>query len=658
MSTSAGEQVQLRAGGSRRPARPRRRCRPPAKTASRRPAPFGVVEQVPAPVDHRAQRLVAGQRRTAAAGEQPEPVVEAGRDLLERQGPQPGGGQLDRQRHPVEPAADLTTAARCRRRPRSRAARRPPGRRTAAPPGSSARPAAAPAAGRASGGTGHSASPGIPSGSRLVASTRSRGQRPSSRRPARATASTRCSQLSSTSSASPADSAVDEPARSASRGPPARRHQPPSRRPSAPSTACGTSAGSVDRGQLDQPDPAGQVGGRRRLVASRVLPAPPGPTSVTRRLSQLLADPSELLVAADEAGQLRPQVPPPCAARGRRPRRRLGAEHRQVDLPQLGPGRRPARRRAAAGRPRRRPAPRPAGRGVQRPHQQAAQPLPQRMGRGERLQLGTRSVGRGRAPARASARSSTRGQPQLVQPGGGRARRTGASATSASAGPRHSSERLAQQSRGAAGSPAAQRAPPFPASRSNRRASTASAAIEPVAAGTGARTDASGQRPAQPGHQRLQRVGRGRPGRVLRPQRVRERLDGARPAPRPARAGSAARAAARPPTSTASPPAVTFSGPRMSTCIPALCHLPPTRRSPHELRGPGTPAASLTFWTVPPTGGPRPSHRHEGTAALYAGAGSWQAPIRTRRSRRPGSSSAPCSTPRRAHVRAGRGGTS
>ena len=65
------------------------------------------VEQVPAPVDDRAQRLVPRQRGPAAAGEQPEPVVEPGGDSVDRQRPQPGGGQLDRQRHAVEPAADL-----------------------------------------------------------------------------------------------------------------------------------------------------------------------------------------------------------------------------------------------------------------------------------------------------------------------------------------------------------------------------------------------------------------------------------------------------------------------------------------------------------------------------------------------------------------------
>ncbi|HEY6312793.1 MAG TPA: ATP-binding cassette domain-containing protein, partial [Streptosporangiaceae bacterium] len=75
----------------------------------REAAPYralGVVEQVPAPVHHRAQRLVPGHRGAAAAGQQAEPVPEAGRDLLRGHGAQPGRGQLDGQRHAVERAAD------------------------------------------------------------------------------------------------------------------------------------------------------------------------------------------------------------------------------------------------------------------------------------------------------------------------------------------------------------------------------------------------------------------------------------------------------------------------------------------------------------------------------------------------------------------------
>jgi hypothetical protein len=67
---------------------------------------LGVVEQVPAPVHHRAQRLMPGHRGAAAAGQQLEPVAQPGRDLLGGHGAQPGRGQLDGQRHAVERPAD------------------------------------------------------------------------------------------------------------------------------------------------------------------------------------------------------------------------------------------------------------------------------------------------------------------------------------------------------------------------------------------------------------------------------------------------------------------------------------------------------------------------------------------------------------------------
>jgi hypothetical protein len=64
-------------------------------------------EQLIAPVQRRTQGAVARQRRTAAAAEQTEDVVQAPRDLLGGYHPDAGGGQLDRQRDAVEPAADL-----------------------------------------------------------------------------------------------------------------------------------------------------------------------------------------------------------------------------------------------------------------------------------------------------------------------------------------------------------------------------------------------------------------------------------------------------------------------------------------------------------------------------------------------------------------------
>ena len=69
--------------------------------------PLGGGEQLPAPLDDGAQRAVPRQRGAAAAGEQPEPVGQPPGYLGERQRPQPGGGELDRQRKAVKPPDDV-----------------------------------------------------------------------------------------------------------------------------------------------------------------------------------------------------------------------------------------------------------------------------------------------------------------------------------------------------------------------------------------------------------------------------------------------------------------------------------------------------------------------------------------------------------------------
>ena len=53
------------------------------------------------------QCLLARQHRPAAAGEEPEPVVEGGGDPDGRHHANPGGGQFDGQGQAVEVAADL-----------------------------------------------------------------------------------------------------------------------------------------------------------------------------------------------------------------------------------------------------------------------------------------------------------------------------------------------------------------------------------------------------------------------------------------------------------------------------------------------------------------------------------------------------------------------
>ena len=64
-------------------------------------------EQLVAPLDRGAQRLLARARRAAAGGEDVEAVAQARRDLIQRQGRHAGRGQLDGQRHAVQAPADL-----------------------------------------------------------------------------------------------------------------------------------------------------------------------------------------------------------------------------------------------------------------------------------------------------------------------------------------------------------------------------------------------------------------------------------------------------------------------------------------------------------------------------------------------------------------------
>ena len=68
-------------------------------------AVFG--EEVMAPIDGLAQRLVPRNGDPARAGEQPEAIIEPRGNLLHRQGADPCSGELDRERNPVQAPADL-----------------------------------------------------------------------------------------------------------------------------------------------------------------------------------------------------------------------------------------------------------------------------------------------------------------------------------------------------------------------------------------------------------------------------------------------------------------------------------------------------------------------------------------------------------------------
>ena len=301
----------------------------------------------------------------------------------------------------------------------------------------------------------------------------------------------RCSQLSSTSTQS--RSPRSRPAGpTASRAPigTGRSISVESRSPSAPSTTCGTSAGSVTGASSasQTPSPAVSTSRRDRLVGQ---PGLAGAARADQRdqpaFAEQLADAADLLVATDEAGQLGPQV-----AAGRdgtrssgsvdlgdgRPtvgRRRCGAARRAA-----APGGRPAapatdrcraRRPASAGSARSRPAPRATGRRRRGPDQQ--------------------HVSRSRNGCAATSRSSSamsspatqrevgldpvgvRVEVLLVEPGD---QRRVASIAASTASPRHRASAVAQgRAASPRGRPAAVVAPR--ASRSNRCRSMSSASI-------------------------------------------------------------------------------------------------------------------------------------------------------------------------------------
>ena len=66
-----------------------------------------VVEEVPAPIDHRVERLLARDGRPAAPGQQTEPVAQPHRDVVRRHRRDARRRELDRQRDAVESLADL-----------------------------------------------------------------------------------------------------------------------------------------------------------------------------------------------------------------------------------------------------------------------------------------------------------------------------------------------------------------------------------------------------------------------------------------------------------------------------------------------------------------------------------------------------------------------
>ena len=147
------------------------------------------VEEREAPVERRAQRLLARRQVARAADEHVERLVEPLLERRHRQRAHARRGELDRERQPVE-------AAR-------RSARRAAVSSSSSNAGSTARARAAKSAtasASGSGGTEYSCSPPRRSGTRDVASTRRRGAFASRRASSGAASAASCSRLSSTSS--------------------------------------------------------------------------------------------------------------------------------------------------------------------------------------------------------------------------------------------------------------------------------------------------------------------------------------------------------------------------------------------------------------------------------------------------------------------------
>ena len=246
---------------------------------------LGRGEQVVAPVHQRPQRLLAAQGGAAAAGQQPEAVVQPDGDLLDGQRPHPppaansrANGIPSRRRQISATAGGVPRGQREPRRDRRRRGRRraAPRRRPAAPrPRGCHRRPGGPGTAR-----GRPPRRRTPSGSRLVASRRRPGHPPRSACTTRALTSTTCSQLSRTSSSRRHRSAS---ARAATGRPvgverDARRWRP---RPGgrAPDRRAGPAPPAGPR-----PETASAADKPRAIsTARRVLPTPPGPVRVTSR---------------------------------------------------------------------------------------------------------------------------------------------------------------------------------------------------------------------------------------------------------------------------------------------------------------------------------------------------------------------------------------
>ncbi len=273
-----------------------------------------VVGQRPVgPLDRVAQGAVAGVGRRAPRFEQVERPVEAGVEVDQRQRPDPARRQLEGKREAVETPDDVGDERGVAAGGGQVGLRRRAWARNASTAGTPPAPSV-PSSGTGSGPRRTRCSLARPSGSREVAS-RARSGQASTSAPARSrTGASTCSQLSSTTTGAP-------PAR-ASRAAATTSSPSRGRSPSAVATAGTTWRSSVTA--ASSTSVTGRPPSAMSAAASstrRVLPTPPGPTSVISRSVAMRRCSSASSCSRPTSGEAgrgrRPGPAPPAGARTR-----------------------------------------------------------------------------------------------------------------------------------------------------------------------------------------------------------------------------------------------------------------------------------------------------------------------------------------------------
>ena len=267
---------------------------------------LGRLEQVVAPVDRVAERALPRRQVVGAAGEQVEPLLEPAEDRLRREQLHARGRELDREREPVEAAADPGHRGRVLvRELEARLDRLRPvdeeldGRR--------ARERAVAVAVRLGQRERRHRELALLAQAQRGLARHERGQARCGGEQLVRRASPRAAPARSCRArAGPGRrrAAARSPRRAAGRRSPRRRGRSAIAEPTMPASLTGARSTKKAR-------PSSAASSAAAASASRVLPVPPGPVSVTSRTScraRELDQRRELLVAADQRGRLRREV--------------------------------------------------------------------------------------------------------------------------------------------------------------------------------------------------------------------------------------------------------------------------------------------------------------------------------------------------------------